>query len=105
MKYRYKVLIQIVILFYPFWLIINGFIGVLDKVPLHPDDLIFFGVLIIGLISMFNILLFMIRLFLLGWHEIGQYYKIFFFIHLILFIPSFTAWLVFLGVINPFRFF
>ncbi|MCL0329626.1 hypothetical protein [Apilactobacillus xinyiensis] len=100
MKYRYKILIQVAMLFYPFFLIINGAIGVAENVPLHPDDLIFFGVLIIGIISMCNIIAFLIRMFLLGWHSIDVYYKIFFFIHIILFIPSLISWLLFLEIIN-----
>ncbi|MCK8624383.1 hypothetical protein LNP07_02530 [Apilactobacillus sp. M161] len=102
MKNRYKILIQVAMLFYPFFLIINGAIGVAEKVPLHPDDLIFFGVLII---SMCNILAFLIRMFLLGWHRIDIYYKIFFFIHIILFIPSFMVWLYIFGIVNVYKFF
>lgn len=78
MKYRYKILIQIAILFLPFLLIIDGIIGLANRDPFHPDVLVTFGLLITGIISVFNILDFITRLKDLGWHDLNIYYKIFF---------------------------
>ncbi|WP_220728922.1 hypothetical protein [Apilactobacillus xinyiensis] len=105
MKYRYKVLIQIAVLFLPFWLMIEGIIGLINRDVFHPDVLVVFGFLITGIISVFNILDFITRLKTSGWRNLDIYYKIFFCFHLILFIPSFMVWLYIFGIVNVYNFF
>ncbi|KRM68241.1 hypothetical protein FD06_GL001262 [Apilactobacillus ozensis DSM 23829 = JCM 17196] len=96
MKYRYKILIQIAVLFFPFWLIIDGFIGLLVGNPFHPDVAIILGLLMTGIICLFNIVAFIIKLNSIGWHNIHFYHKFFFFFYVLLAVPSFIAWAPFL---------
>ncbi|MCL0318751.1 hypothetical protein [Apilactobacillus xinyiensis] len=105
MKYRYKILIQVAVLFLPFWLMIEGIIGLINKELFHPDAFVLLGLLTTGIISTINILNFINRLRNAGWHDLNIYYKIFFFFHLILFIPSFIAWLSFFDIVNLYSFF
>lgn len=105
MKYRYKILIQIAILFLPFLLIIDGIIGLANRDIFHPDVLVIFGLLITGIISTINILNFIVILKDSGWYDLNIYYKIFFFFYLILFIPSLIVWLSLFGIVNPYSFF
>ncbi|MCL0311975.1 hypothetical protein M2S00_02525 [Apilactobacillus sp. TMW 2.2459] len=105
MKYRYKILIQVAVLFLPFWLMIEGIIGLINKELFHPDAFVLLGLLTTGIISTINILNFINRLRNSGWRNLDIYYKIFFCFHLILFIPSFMVWLHIFGIVNVYKFF
>ncbi|TPR18317.1 MULTISPECIES: hypothetical protein [Apilactobacillus] len=99
MQYTKKLIIQFFVLFLPVYSIIDGAIGLAHDDLFHPDALVLFGVLVIGIISLINIIIFINKLISLGWHNIPIYYKIMFVFHLILFIPSFISWLSFFEII------
>ncbi|TPR14453.1 hypothetical protein [Apilactobacillus timberlakei] len=99
MQYTKKLIIQFFVLFLPVYSIIDGAIGLAHDDLFHPDALVLFGVLVIGIISLINIIIFINKLISLGWHNIPIYYKIMFVFHLILFIPSFMSWLSFFEII------
>lgn len=99
MQYIKKLIIQFFILFLPVYSIIDGAIGLAHDDLSHPDVLVLFGVLVIGIISLVNILIFISKLFSLGWHNIPIYYKIMFVFYLILIIPSLISWLSFFDII------
>ncbi|WP_105956416.1 hypothetical protein [Apilactobacillus quenuiae] len=103
MQYTKKLIIQFFILFLPLYSIIDGLIELAHDSLFHPDVVVLFGVLVIGIISLINIIIFINKLISLGWHNMPIYYKIMFVFHLILFIPSFIVWLSFFEIV-PFNF-
>ncbi|UQS85667.1 hypothetical protein MOO46_03710 [Apilactobacillus apisilvae] len=100
MQYIKSLIIQVCILALPVYLVICGSIDLAKGNPFHPDVLIDFGLLIIGIVNLFNIFVFITYLITSNWHDIHRYYKVMCIVHVIFFTFVCLALLVLNGIIH-----
>lgn len=92
MNYKDKLWIQGLILFIPLFMIIDGMIEMNNKSIYHSDTFVLFGLLIMGIISLINVLITFIKIMIYGWKNLSIYDKCMFVFYLIWFIPTFILW-------------
>lgn len=79
----------------PLLLIINGIIGFAENDLDHPDALILFGVLMLGILGLVMTGLTVFRLFTRGWHGIPLYQKLLAILYFAFLIIGGFEWLLF----------
>lgn len=75
-KILFELSINVLVLSVPSFLIINGIIGIIENDPNHPDVLILFEMLIIGILGLVMSILTVFRLFTRGWRALLLYQKL-----------------------------
>lgn len=105
MATKRKMLLELCIngllLIIPLFLIIIGFIGVLENDPSHPDVFILIGLLILGILGLVMTMFTGFRLFTCGWHKMALYQKILAIFYFICLIIGGFEWLIFTEIIPP----
>ncbi|WP_125582512.1 hypothetical protein [Levilactobacillus cerevisiae] len=93
--------LNVVLLALPLFLIIEGFIGMAENDPFHPDVFVLFGVLLMGILSLGMLIWFGFRLHRPGWHRLPNYERALLIFYALWFILGLVAWLAFTEVIPP----
>lgn len=76
---RKKMIIELIInallLVVPIFAIVSGIIRMLNHDPLHPDAVVAFGIVVLGLISAVMTIISITRLYKYGWKRLPTYQK------------------------------
>lgn len=97
----WELLINVLLLAFPVFLMIDGALGVAKSDPFHPDVFILMGILLMGFISTGMLLLALHRVRAIGWHQLQSYQRGLAIFYGIWFIIGLFVWLAFTEIIPP----